>query len=422
MSKELKNFFADLERFSYRGVKPGLERIREALRLLGNPQKKLKIIHIAGTNGKGSVASLIAQFLAVSGHATGLSLSPHVLDYRERAQFYVPDAKNPKAAHPEFIPENELLAVHARLKSKIPDGLGLTYYEWSIALALEFFSGRGFEFAVMETGMGGRFDATNACDSILSGITTIGLDHMLELGATEELILGEKLEIVKTSSDFLFGPRKAELVAKAKAHGLAKKARYHHVDDFRESWQAAFSPDAELFKRKPDYFYENFVFAFSLAKILSGQGVKMDLAALSNLQAYHLPKARYQTLSEHPKIILDGAHNEPALKNLKAFLDREFSQGYDLVFGCLADRDFAALAKIISPARGEKYWVRFDGGARTPAAEIYAQVQKKCGGEIVVLDEEFKAKILAATRTVIVCGSLYLCSQFHDFYRDSPSK
>lgn len=416
MSDGLKSFFADLERFSYRGVKPGLERTQIALRLLGHPQKKLKIIHIAGTNGKGSVSSLIAQFLAVSGHATGLSLSPHILDYRERAQFYAPDSRQPKEARPQLIPEDELLATHARLKAVIPDDLGLTYFEWSIVLALEFFASRGFEFAVMETGMGGRFDATNACDSILSGITTIGLDHMKELGATKELILGEKLEIAKAGSDFLFGPPEAGFVSKAKEHCLARGARYHHVDDFRADWEVAFPANTAPFRHKPDYFYENFVFAYSLAKILSEQGVTMDLAALPKLKAYHLPKARCQELSKNPKIILDGAHNEAALKNLKIFLDREFPEGYDLVFGCLSDRDFDALVQIIVPENGDKYWAHFDAGPRTPSKDDYFAVQKKIGGEIVELNDAFKAKLLSATRPVIVCGSLYLCAQFYDLW------
>jgi dihydrofolate synthase/folylpolyglutamate synthase len=142
----------------------------------------------------------------------------------------------------------------------------------------------------------------------------------------------------------------------------------------------------------------------------------MDLELLPKLTTYHLPKARYQVLSDHPKIILDGAHNEPALKNLKSFLDQEYPQGHDLVFGCLSDRDFSALAGIIVPKNGEKYWACFDGGQRTPSPESYAALQRNHGGEIVELNDAFKTKLFAATRPIIVCGSLYLCSQFYRFW------
>lgn len=416
MIDRLKPFFTYLEKISYRGVKPGLERIRRALALLGNPQNKLRVIHIAGTNGKGSVTSLTAQMLAMSGFSVGFSLSPHVHDYRERVQFYAPN-EGMSDPQPQFISENELLATHEKLLALIPDDLGLTYFEWNIALVLKFFAAHNFDYVVLETGMGGRWDATNVCNSFLSGITTIGLDHVAELGGTLGAILGEKQEIIKPGSDFLFGSRDEELIHQAQSHCISVGARFHHVDDFKSEWEKNLSPDKNIFQHRPDYFRENFIFVFSLGKILQARGITVCLDEFLRCDEYHLPPARCETISLHPRVIVDGAHNEPALIVLKKFTDTELKGEYDLIFGCLSDRDFLKLAGIISSTNGQNYWARFSGGERTPSLTVYETTSDQLGGEVAALDAKLKEKLKRSSRTILVCGSFYLCSQFQSFWR-----
>lgn len=407
----LASFFADLDRMSGRGVKPGLERVRSAFERLGHPEKHLRVIHVAGTNGKGSVTSLLAHLLAVSGHSVGFSLSPHVNDYRERMQYY--DARSDA---PRMVPESELLAIHEKLLAALPDSLGLTYFEWSIVLAVQFFKDRNFDYAVLETGMGGRWDATNACDSILSGVVTVGLDHMAQLGDSLPAILAEKQEIAKPGSDFLFGPRDPDLVRMAREHCAGKGTVFHHVDDFSSSWNSRLD-EHPFFKRKPSYFRENFSFALALGRILAERGTRVDFESFLNLPEYRFPPARCERISEHPPVYVDGAHNEPALERLKEFADAEWLAGYDLVFGCLNDRDFMRLAGLIASKKGLNFWVRFDGGGRNTPISDYEVACARYGGQLADLDDALRVKLMASRKPVLVCGSLYLCAQFAAFWR-----
>lgn len=411
MTEPLSSFFADLDRMAGRGVKPGLERIREALARLGNPEKNLSVIHIAGTNGKGSACSLIAELLAASGHSVGFSLSPHVHDYRERMQFY-----ERGSGAPLLIPERELVATHEKLCLAVPDSLGLTYFEWSIALAVQFFSDRGFDYVVLETGMGGRWDATNACAPILSGVTTIGLDHMAQLGNTPAAILGEKQEIAKPGADFLFGPGDPDLVRQAREHCAHVGAVFRRVDEFHGRFESRLRGHP-FFTGKPGYFRDNFAFALAAGGVLEERGTRVDFDAFLNLPSYHLPPARCEKIADEPLIYVDGAHNEPALQRLKEFADARWPGGYDLVFGCLSDRDFVPLAGLIASEKGRNFWARFDGGDRSAPIDRYEAARERYGGEIVGLDEALGTKLRAATKPILICGSLYLCAQFLAYWR-----
>lgn len=411
MTDGLASFFSDLDRMSGRGVKPGLERIRAAFARLGHPEKNLRIVHVAGTNGKGSVTSLLAQLLAASGHSVGFSLSPHVFDYRERMQYY--DARS---VTPRMISESELLATHVKLLAALPDSLGMTYFEWSIALAVQFFSDRNLDYVVLETGMGGRWDATNACDSILSGVVTIGFDHMAQLGNSLSAILAEKLLIAKPGSDFLFGPRDSDLVRQARDHCAGTGVRFHHVNNFSPAWDARLVAHP-FFARKPSYFRDNFSFALALGRVLSDRGMSIDFESFLSLPDYGFPPARCEKISNAPLICIDGAHNQPALQCLKNFADAEWPEGYDLVFGCLNDRDFMLLAGLIASKKGRNFWARFDGGSRNTPISDYEAVCSLYGGEIAGLDDALRVKLKASRKPVLVCGSLYLCAQFAAFWR-----
>jgi dihydrofolate synthase/folylpolyglutamate synthase len=415
MADPLKDFFSYLENISNRGVKPGLERMNEALFRLHHPEKNYRIVHIAGTNGKGTVTSLVANALGASGYAVGLSQSPHIHDYRERMQYY-PKVQNASAPFvPQLISETDLVKTHEKIQKTLGEDIGLTYFEYSIVLALQFFSDQKVDFAVLETGMGGRWDATNVCDSILSGVTTIGLDHVQHLGDTLPKILGEKQEIAKPNSDFLFGPSDVELTKQAKAHCERVGARFHRVADFNVKTEAKIP--AHFFAHKPRYFAENFRFALSALQILESQGHRIAWQNVLNQKQFPLPPARFEKISDSPLIFLDGAHNEPALHVLKDFLKTEWNDEYDLVFGCLNDRDFTRLAGLIASPKGKNHWVRFEAGERTTAAEAYSQVKNLYGGEVVELNADLKQNLNGAKRTILVCGSLYLCSQFFQFWR-----
>lgn len=379
-----------LEKISQRGIRRGLERMQEAARILEHPEKRYKTIHIAGTNGKGSTCVALSKILMQSGYKVGLTLSPHVDDYRERIQ-----VSDDHGAGLRLISPDELLAVHQELLEKITTPL--TYFEWSTLLAFVYFSKRDLDFVVLETGMGGRWDATNICDSLLSAITTIGFDHMAYLGNTLESILTEKLHIVKKNSHFVFAPRDEKLVSQAKAFCLGQNAEFYAAPKTVQT---------------KNYLEENIGFAWHVAEVLRRLGYAIKKR---QLLAVSLP-ARYEKISEHPLIILDGSHNEQGIKKLL-----EMHGGLKdtiVVFGCLADRDFLSLAKLV--VGKQNYWARFAGGERTTADAVYAEVRCKLGGYVVSLNLDFVRQLVQQgnNQTILVCGSFQLCSQFRQCFAE----
>lgn len=410
MTGGLDDFYRFLESIADRGVRPGLERIAKAFDYLDHPERKIPVIHVAGTNGKGSSSTLVTQLLAKNGYRVGLSLSPHVRDWRERIQFW-----DKNTAGGAFISEADLVSVHAALRDKIPDDLGLTYFEWSIALAVTAFARFGCDFMVLETGMGGRWDATNICPAIVSGVTTVGLDHMAQLGATREAICGEKIRIAKPGADFLFGPDDPDLIALAKRHCKDVGATFHSVADADPVLRAAVSGHP-FFTKRPSYYRDNMLFALGLGRLVARRGFRVSFDSFLAQTEFALPPARCEKISDQPVIYLDGAHNEPALAALKSYALSHWGDDYDLVFGCLGDRDMPHLAGIIASPKGANYWVRFDGGARASSEMAYHETERRYGGLIMNCDVSLRDRLSHSRKTVLVCGSFYLCAQFRDFW------
>lgn len=402
----MKDFTHFLDTLSHRGIRPSLERILPASECINFPQKKYKIIHIAGTNGKGSACSFVSQILSQNGYRVGLTLSPHVNDYRERIQLC-----RPEAPLPELISESDLLSIHQHLLKKIPQTLELTYYEWSVLLALQYFAEKKVDFAVLETGMGGRWDATNICDSLVSGITTVSFDHMEFLGDSLEKICWEKLQIIKKNSDFLFGVDDPFLTELARKHCHQMGATFHHIRDYREQLESLIQAITSDHLRGT-YLRDNLIFALGICSILKQRGDAMQFD-LSKLETLHFPPARLEVICKEPLVLLDGAHNQAGLTALKKYLSEKYSDQYDLVFGCLKNRDMVSLASIVV-SKTNNYWAKFEAGALTSGDERYVDIQKQCGGEVVSLNNDFKNKIFSrdGSRPLVVCGSFYLCAQF----------
>lgn len=428
MSEHYADFESYLQKISYLGIKPGLERITAALEKLGSPHKELRVIHIAGTNGKGSVCHLLTQLLATSGFSVGLNISPHIVNYRERIQIYDHDRASPPlnvrggsgrgygvSCFPRSISETELLETHSCIQKSLKGDFGLTFFEYTTLLALVFFARQKVDFVVLETGMGGRWDATNVCNSVLSGITMIGFDHMAVLGDTLPKILAEKLQIIKKGSCFLCGIDQPELVEQAKFFCAAQEAGYHHVSEFYRQLGDVFDVASQNLDR-PEGFRNNLFFTLALGQILTSLGFNLDLKKFAALPHKYFPPARYEILHDTPPVIVDGAHNEPGLKMLAKYFRQTQGRSYDLFFGCLADRDAEDLAALIVPAQGDIFWMIFDGGPRSPDVAHYARSQKNFGGKILSVDSTLKEKLSDGTRPKLICGSLYLCAEVRKLF------
>lgn len=411
MTAQLNEFYRSLDRLGKRGVRPGLERMHKALALLGNPHLKYPVVHVAGTNGKGTSCHFLAQWLSASGYRTGLVLSPHVDDWRERIQIS-------QLPHNGIspIPEDDLSDVHREVLDCLGGDHELTYFEWGVLLAFYYFARKQADCVVLETGMGGRWDATNVCHSFVAGVTTIGYDHMEYLGNSFEQILAEKLEIIKINSDFLFGLTEPRLVVQARIACENHQARFHHISDFLPHFSEIFheSPAA---KRWPSYLRQNLCFSLALGRLAASRFKLVPEAKFLRSGVQCLP-ARFEAIHSEPLVILDGAHNSEGLLALKDHLMLNYPEGWDLVFGCLANRDFQALAEIVKSVH-RNFWVRFDGGGHTTPDAVYEKVHSWLGGEVVSLNRAFKDLLCQENqdRPIIVCGSLYLCSQFRKWWK-----
>jgi dihydrofolate synthase/folylpolyglutamate synthase len=176
-----------------RGIKLGLENTQEFLDLLGNPQKKIKCIHVAGSNGKGSTSSFIASILTEAGYKTGLYTSPHFIRYNERIRI-----------NGQIIPDKYVIAFMEEYEKLIYD-TNLTFFEVTTVLAFKYFADKEVDYAIIETGLGGRLDATNVINPLASVITSISLEHTNILGNTIEEIAKEKGGIIKPGVPLFFG-------------------------------------------------------------------------------------------------------------------------------------------------------------------------------------------------------------------------
>ena len=296
------------------------------------------IIHIAGTNGKGSVAYKIAQSLTNSGFKTGLFVSPHVSSFRERAQIDF-----------EAIPESEVIRLLPLIFSKCKDiDLPCTFFELTTALALEYFAASKVDMIVLETGLGGRLDSTNVVDSTLSVITTIGLEHTRILGDTVELIAREKGGIMKAERPALIGPFCP--IETLRAQAKEKGAIFH-------------TPDAELYASL-DYDAQNSLLARNalslLVKTPQYQSVALHTGISINEEAIDAGIARRPPCRfEHTvvkgvdgrrdvDVILDVAHNPPAMLELFKKLDKAYpSRQVKIVVGMSSDKDIKLAADTI---------------------------------------------------------------------------
>lgn len=326
------------------GIKLGLETMQRLLDRAGNPHRSLRVLHIGGTNGKGSTAAMVASVLQHSGRRVGLYTSPHLIEFRERIRV---DGR--------MIAENQVEELIARLRAALSgDNLEPTFFEMTTALAFLYFADSEVDVAVLEVGLGGRFDATNVvAQPLASAITTIGLDHQEYLGQTEEAIAFEKGGIIKPFVPVVIGRmgREAE-------HVLRRIAR----DRSAPVWQLG--RDFAIDGNRPEgptyrgvtrvladltcglvgrHQWDNAACALALLEAAGRVGIEADAGAVRDGLRTVSWEGRLESIDEYPKVVLDGAHNPAAAHALAAYL-KDFSLSRPasrviLVWGMMRDKD-----------------------------------------------------------------------------------
>ena len=353
--------------------KPGLERIRELCSGLGNPQDKLRFIHVGGTNGKGSFCAMTDSILRKAGYKVGLFTSPYVREFNERMR-----------VNGENIPNETLARLTEKAKAvaeKMKDSP--TEFELICAIAFDYFLEEKCDVVILEVGMGGKLDATNIITSpCLSVITGIALDHTAFLGDTIELIAGEKAGIIKENSTVIFGGEDpvAEAVISKKATEMKTKL---YKPDYSKLKIESFDLSGTSFSYKEknrlhisllgSYQPRNAAVVLEAIDRLNESGFNISLDNIRDGLRDAKWSARFEILSKNPIFIFDGAHNaqgiSAACESIKSYFDKKVI----VITGVLKDKDYITIAKDISAASQLVYTITPEN-PRALSAEDYAKV------------------------------------------------
>ena len=292
---------------------PGLKNVSKFINELNLPKNQLKYIHVGGTNGKGSTCSYISSILQEAGYKVGTFSSPHFYDYRERIK--INNAKIEKSFIVDFIAKNK----------DIIETLGLSFFELSFGLCLSYFNQKKIDYAVIEVGLGGRLDATNIINPLVSVITNISYDHMDILGDSLEMIAKEKAGIIKTNSKVIIGERNGEV----------DKIFINKSKDISSSLVFASDNYSEKIYSDIDYLNKNIYSAIYTCKALTLKNINQNsiLRGIKNVAINTNMFGRWSIIDNDPKIIFDAAHNEGGFESIGKQLSK---LSYDKLFVLLS--------------------------------------------------------------------------------------
>lgn len=395
----------------------------ELMRELDNPERKFRSIHVAGTNGKGSVSHFLASILHKAGYKVGLYTSPHLLDFRERIRI-----------NGAMIPEEEVTRF-VELHKSFMEGLQLSFFEMTVGLAFDYFANERVDVAVVEVGMGGRLDSTNVITPLLSVITNIGLDHTQFLGDTRAKIAGEKAGIIKRQVPVVVGETHPEtkdvFLGKAEemeapiqfadqhyeiretTAGAASEASLHFdvYHNGKRLYSNLFSPMGGWYQLK------NLATLFQAIEELpkaglpvSAQNVEEGIADVVRGTGLH---GRWEKVAERPLTICETAHNEDGIRSMLRKLD-EIKGDHDtlrIVYGCVNDKDYRHIIGLL-PANAV-YYVTRPSVPRALDQNTLFEAVREAGlkASVFATAEEAIAKARAEASDndlVLVTGSIFL--------------
>lgn len=400
------------------GMKPGLERMRALMWELGDPHKKLRFVHVCGTNGKGSVCTLVSSVLKESGYKTGLNISPYVLSFRERFQI---DGR--MMTEKELIREVEVIwpAVE-RLDAR---DIVVSEFELVTAIAIHWFAQSGCDIAVLEVGMGGLHDATNVIPTPeAAAVMSISLDHTQWLGDTVEQIALEKSGIIKQDGRVVLYPQQepgVEDIIKGVCTGRGAQLRVPDMGKIRLLEEDIDGTDFEaegLTLHTPflgEHQVKNAAVALELVKILRERGFDISDGSLkAGFEKAFIP-ARMEILGREPLCLLDGGHNPGCAAALRDALTRFVPGRRVAIMGMMADKDSAAALEVLGPLFSRIVTVKPEN-PRSLSAEELAKTAARFCPEAVPADScrealDMALEGLSGEDALIVCGSFYLAGE-----------
>jgi len=395
------------------GMKFGLENIRKFLQVLDNPQNNLKCFHIAGSNGKGSTASFIASILQTAGFKTGLYTSPHFVRFNERIRINGEEIEDEYIAtfydkHESFINEN-----------------GLTFFEVTTALAFMYFFEKKVKYAVIETGLGGRLDATNVLKPLAVVLTSISLEHTQYLGNTIEEIAVEKAAIIKPKTKVFLGilPEEADEIIQQKCEEV--DSELFELEDYiikRETYLELYTEELDIDRLDSPLhgYYQKYNAALATLVVNKTLGLE-DLHVYENGLKHVVEntkiQGRYEIVSENPRIIFDSAHNPEGIESFLSEFQKEKSKykKSHLLFGVMKDKEVERMLSKLKPVFDEFHFVSLPF-ERAEKKENLLAIADKLKLHATVQDNateyylQFKVKKNSG-ESLVALGSMYLIGE-----------
>ena len=378
--------------------KPGLEKIAAFCEMLGNPQDELAIIHIGGTNGKGSTAHLMASVLQENGFRVGIYSSPHLLDFRERIKI-----------NGCYIEKKEVVAFIEEYKDYITSHK-LTFFEISFALAVTYFAAQKIDYAFIEVGMGGRLDATNIVKPLLSVITNIGLDHTQFLGTTHTAIAGEKAGIIKRNVPVVIGEERPDTRLVFETHAMAMNAPIHFAE-------AVLKKRNEIdFDDTASYQARNIQTAYAALLVLLKDELRSDSIqkGFAMVNRNTALRGRWEKIATSPTVILDVSHNQEGFSYFNNSLAKESYDQLHLVLGFVKDKSIGEILKWL-PKTAQYYFCAPDLFRALPVEDLQKQLPNdlnayQCFDSVA---SAYSAALSQADRRdlVVVAGSTFVVAE-----------
>ncbi|MBI4774568.1 MAG: bifunctional folylpolyglutamate synthase/dihydrofolate synthase [Deltaproteobacteria bacterium] len=420
--RQLLDWAYDLQKF---GIKLGLSNTRSLLDRLGNPHEGLRTIHVGGTNGKGSVSAMVSAILTQAGYRVGFYSSPHLVDFEERFRI-----------GPEMVSRDRVTDLMARVKAVVDHREPPTFFEYTTAMALLYFREERTDPAIMEVGLGGRLDATNVIEPMVSIITNISVEHTEYLGATIEQIAYEKAGIIKPGVPVVSAAKQPEVIRLFEETCRRQKSPFYLAGrDFKILQEQELST-YEGFERRVTGLRPN------LEGPIQRQNMSLALAALSLLDPNGFPwnedaireglsrvywPGRFQLMHRDPIVVVDGAHNPGALVSLKETLEDRFpGRKIVLVLGIMHDKDIAEMMGIIAPSAYEIICTR-PAYARAAEPGVLYRHARQVHPRVYMTDHLGDAVDRAMDRAVqlngvvVVAGSLFTVGETIAWFRSRPN-
>ena len=404
---KINELLDELYSYSLFGIKLGLDNIQKICDELGNPEKKYKIIHITGTNGKGSTSTIIETVLLEAGCSVGKYTSPHILKFNERIR-----------ANGKDISDEEIALTYEKVKNAIKNiGITPTFFEVTTAMMFLYFAEKKVQYAVLEVGMGGRFDATNVADGDIAVITNVSLDHTEYLGKTIYDIALEKAGIIKEKSFVVVGDSDKEFlkaVSEKKKTFINTEEKYNDVKynlNFKNFMTEIYINEKKFnLSLFGDYQVKNFLCAYEALKHL-GISDEIIEKAVSKV----VWQCRFERFSQNPLTILEGAHNIDGILNLKKILTHEYkSDEIVMIVSILKDKKVKEMLEVCESFSDKIILTSLSDNPRGLSGEKLLEYTDK--SSVFSVEDDIKKAYETAEksnrRIIAVCGSFYTCERF----------